>query len=106
MAGIRPGRSSTRPCRTARPVLYHTSLHVCVLNHGRAAGGRGFAEDQPDPPGGAFGRDSEGRLDGVVYEAPMFALFEQNIRRDMALAGAAGAKLVETAGEAPGLRSA
>ena len=29
----------------------------------------------------------------------MFALFEQNIRRDLAQAGTAGAKLVETAGE-------
>src|SRR5262249_57183931 len=55
--------------------------------------------NQPDPPGGAFGRDSEGRLDGVLYEAPMFALFEARIRRDIAQSGTAGAKLVGTAGE-------
>jgi predicted amidohydrolase YtcJ len=80
-------------------VLYHTSLHACVLNTAalRAAG---FADGQPDPPGGGFGRDREGRLDGVVYEAPMFALFEQNLRRDIARMGA-GARggLVQAAGE-------
>jgi len=101
---LREGRHPTRaeldqavPDRPA--VLYHTSLHACVLN---TAGLReaGFADGQPDPPGGAFGRDSQGRLDGVVYEAPMFALFEQNIRRDIAQAGAAaGSRLVRTAGE-------
>jgi predicted amidohydrolase YtcJ len=79
-------------------VLYHTSLHVCVLNTA-ALREAGFADGQPDPPGGAFGRDREGRLDGVVYEAPMFALFEARIRRDIAQADAAGAKIIETAGE-------
>jgi predicted amidohydrolase YtcJ len=105
---LREGRHPTRaeldeavPNRPA--VLYHTSLHVCVLNT-PALREAGFAEGQPDPPGGAFGRDREGRLDGVVYEAPMFALFEQNIRRDIARAGTAGAgtagaKIIETAGE-------
>ena len=97
--GRHPTRAELDAAVPNRPaVLYHTSLHVCVLNTA-ALREAGFAEDQPDPPGGAFGRDSEGRLDGVVYEAPMFALFEQNIRRDLAQAGTAGAKLVETAGE-------
>jgi predicted amidohydrolase YtcJ len=73
-------------------------LHVCVLNTA-ALREAGFTDGQPDPPGGAFGRDGEGRLDGVVYEAPMFALFEQNIRRDMALAGGGAARIMETAGE-------
>ena len=100
---LREGRHPTRaeldeavPNRPA--VLYHTSLHVCVLNTA-ALQEAGFADGQPDPPGGAFGRDSEGRLDGVVYEAPMFALFEARIRRDIAQASAAGAKIIETAGE-------
>jgi predicted amidohydrolase YtcJ len=64
-------------------VLYHASLHACVLNTA-ALREAGFADRQPDPPGGAFGRDSEGLIDGVVYEAPMFALFERNLRRDIA----------------------
>ena len=100
---LREGRHPTRaeldeavPNRPA--VLYHTSLHVCVLNTA-ALREAGFADGQPDPPGGAFGRDSEGGLDGVVYEAPMFALFERNIRRDITQAGTAGARIIQTAGE-------
>jgi len=100
---LREGRHPTRadldqavPGRPA--VLYHTSLHACVLNTA-ALREEGFADGQPDPPGGAFGRDSRGRLDGVVYEAPMFALFERNLRRDIARMGAgAGAGLVQAAG--------
>src|SRR6516165_1945776 len=88
---LREGRHPTRadldkavPNRPA--VLYHTSLHACVLNTA-ALNEAGFADAQPDPPGGAFGRDSQGRLDGVVYEAPMFALFERNLRQDLARMG-------------------
>jgi predicted amidohydrolase YtcJ len=100
---LREGRHPTRadldqavPDRPA--VLYHTSLHVCVLNTA-ALREAGFADGQPDPPGGAFGRDSEARLDGVVYEAPMFALFEQNLRRDIERMGAGtSGGLVQAAG--------
>ncbi len=101
---LREGRHPTRddldqavPDRPA--VLYHTSLHACVLNSAalRAAG---FADRQPDPPGGAFGRDREGRLDGVVFEGPMFALFERNLRDDITRMGAAGrALLMQRAGQ-------
>ena len=101
---LREGRHPTRadldqavPDRPA--VLYHTSLHACVLNSAalRAAG---FADRQPDPPGGAFGRDGEGRLDGVVFEGPMFALFERNLRDDITRMGAAErARLMQRAGQ-------
>jgi predicted amidohydrolase YtcJ len=63
-------------------VLYHTSLHACVLNSA-ALREAGFSDGQPDPPGGKLGRDSEGRLDGVLFEAPVFALFERNVQRDL-----------------------
>src|ERR1700742_4325971 len=92
-----PTRADLDAAVPGRPaVLYHTSLHACVLNSAalRAAG---FADGQPDPPGGAFGRDEEGRLDGVVFEAPMFALFEENLRRDMGRMSGAG--LVQAAGQ-------
>jgi predicted amidohydrolase YtcJ len=100
---LREGRHPTRadldqavPDRPA--VLYHTSLHAAVLNTA-ALREAGFADAQPDPPGGAFGRDRDGRLDGVVYERPMFALFERNLRHDIAAMGAAArARLVQTAG--------
>ena len=59
---LREGRHPTRaeldqavPGRPA--VLYHTSLHACVLNTA-ALREAGFADRQPDPAGGAFGRDS------------------------------------------------
>ena len=95
-----PTRADLDQAVPDRPaVLYHTSLHACVLNSA-ALREAGFADGQPDPPGGAFGRDHEGRLDGVVYEAPMFALFEQNLRRDMArMGGTTGAGLVQAAGQ-------
>jgi predicted amidohydrolase YtcJ len=100
---LREGRHPTRADLDAavpdRPaVVYHTSLHACVLNTA-ALRESGLDDLQPDPPGGAFGRDREGRLDGVVYEAPMFALFESNLRRDLGQMGAAQrARLVEGAG--------
>src|SRR5580692_10003797 len=101
---LREGRHPTRadldqavPDRPA--VVYHTSLHACVLNTA-ALREAGFAEMQPDPPGGAFGRDREGRLDGVIFEGPMFALFERNLRHDLARMGAAqAAQVVEMAGQ-------
>jgi len=94
-----PTRAELDQAVPGRPaVLYHTSLHACVLNTA-ALREAGFADEQPDPPGGAFGRDSQGRLDGVVYEAPMFALFARNLRRDIARMGAgADGGLVQAAG--------
>jgi predicted amidohydrolase YtcJ len=101
---LREGRHPTRadldravPGRPA--VVYHTSLHAAVLNSAALAEA-GFADGQPDPPGGAFGRDAEGRLDGVVFERPMFALFERNLRDDITRMGAAGrTRLVQLAGQ-------
>lgn len=100
---LREGRHPTRADLDAavpgRPaVLYHASLHACVLNTA-ALREAGFTDEQPDPPGGAFGRDSQGRLDGVVYESPMFALLERNLRHDLASMSADGrVRLVRTAG--------
>jgi predicted amidohydrolase YtcJ len=95
-----PNREDLDQAVPSRPaVLYHTSLHAAVLNTAALAEA-GFADGQPDPPGGAFGRDSEGRLDGVIYERPMFALFERNLRDDIARMGAAArTRLVQMAGQ-------
>ena len=95
-----PTRADLDAAVPDRPaVLYHTSLHACVLNT-PALREAGFADGQPDPPGGAFGRDAQGRLNGVVYEGPMFALFEGNLRRDLSRMDAAQrARLVEMAGQ-------
>ena len=95
-----PTRADLDQAVPDRPaVVYHTSLHACVLNTA-ALREAGFADGQPDPPGGAFGRDREGRLDGVVFEGPMFALFERNLRHDLARMGAAqAARVVQMAGQ-------
>jgi predicted amidohydrolase YtcJ len=95
-----PTRADLDQAVPGRPaVLYHTSLHACVLNT-PALREAGFADGQPDPPGGAFGRDREGRLDGVVYEAPMFALFARNLHRELArMSDSAGSGLIEAAGQ-------
>jgi predicted amidohydrolase YtcJ len=98
--GRHPTRADLDQAVPNRPaVVYHTSLHACVLNTA-ALREAGFADEQPDPPGGAFGRDREGRLDGVVFEGPMFALFERNLRHDLARMGAArSARVAEMAGQ-------
>ncbi|HEY2281056.1 MAG TPA: amidohydrolase [Streptosporangiaceae bacterium] len=101
---LRENRHPTRADLDAavpdRPaVLYHTSLHACVLNTA-ALREAGFADGQPDPPGGAFGRDDQGRLDGVVFEGPMFALLERNLHHDLGQLGPdQRARVVRTAGQ-------
>jgi hypothetical protein len=95
-----PTRADLDAAVPDRPtVLYHTSLHACVLNTA-ALREAGFADEQPDPPGGAFGRDDQGRLDGVVFEGPMFALFERNLHHDLGELGPAPrARVVGTASQ-------
>ena len=101
---LREGRHPTRAdLDTAVPgrpaILFHTSLHACVLNT-PALGEAGFGDRQPDPPGGRFGRDREGRLDGVVYEGPTFSLLWGGLRRDMErMSAAAQAGLVAQAAQ-------
>jgi len=101
---LREGRHPTRADLDAavpgRPaILFHTSLHACVLNT-PALREAGFEDRQPDPPGGRFGRDREGRLDGVVYEGPTFGLLWGGLRRDMdRMSAAARAGFVAGAGQ-------
>jgi predicted amidohydrolase YtcJ len=100
---LREGRHPTRADLDAavpgRPaILFHTSLHACVLNT-PALREAGFGDRQPDPPGGRFGRDGEGRLDGVIYEGPTFTMLWGGLRRDMArMSAVQQADLVARAG--------
>jgi predicted amidohydrolase YtcJ len=98
--GRHPTRTELDQAVPDRPaVLYHTSLHACVLNSA-ALREAGFEDGQPDPPGGALGRDDQGRLDGVVFERPMFELFERNLGRDIAaMSTAERTSLARSAGE-------
>ena len=70
-----PTRADLDAAVPDRPaVIYHTSLHACVLNSA-ALREAGFADGQPDPPDGVLGRDGQGRLTGVLFEGPMFRVF-------------------------------
>jgi predicted amidohydrolase YtcJ len=93
-----PTRADLDEAVPDRPaVLYHTSLHACVLNTA-ALREAGFEDGQPDPAGGVLGRDRAGRLDGVVFEGPMFALFERNLRHDLThMSAAQRTRLVQSA---------
>jgi predicted amidohydrolase YtcJ len=88
---LRERRSPTRDdldqaVRDVPCVIYHASLHECVLN---SVGLRelGLGDDREDPPGGRYGRDPDGRLDGRLIEAPMFALFASAISARLAQGG-------------------
>jgi predicted amidohydrolase YtcJ len=95
-----PTRADLDAAVPGRPaILFHASLHACVLNT-PALREAGLGDRQPDPPGGRFGRDREGRLDGVVYEGPTFTLLWSGLRRDMArMSAAARAGLVARTGQ-------
>jgi hypothetical protein len=95
-----PTRADLDAAVPDRPaVVYHTSLHACVLNSA-ALREAGFADGQPDPPDGVFGRDGQGRLTGVLFEGPMFRLFGDKLRSDLAqMDAAARARLVRRAGQ-------
>ncbi len=49
-------------------VAYHVSGHYALVNSA-ALSLRGISEDTPDPPGGAFVRDSAGQLTGLCLDA-------------------------------------
>jgi predicted amidohydrolase YtcJ len=70
-----------RPC-----VLYHTSYHACVLNS-VALAALGYTDNTPDPPDGVLGRDENGRLNGLVFEAPAFQILREDMRRTLAEMG-------------------
>jgi len=81
--GRHPTRADLDAAVPGRPaILFHTSLHACVLNT-PALREAGLDDRQPDPPGGQFGRDGEGRLNGVIHEGPTFALLWGGLRRDV-----------------------
>ena len=70
-----------RAVRDRPAVVFHRSMHACILNtRGLEVAGLDLAED---PPYGKLGREPDGRPDGTVYEAPMFALFARLATDDL-----------------------
>src|SRR5262252_4017904 len=68
---IRADLDAAVPHRPA--ILFHTSLHACVLNT-PALREAGFDDREPDPPGDRFEQDRNERLNEVMYEEPTFGL--------------------------------
>jgi predicted amidohydrolase YtcJ len=95
-----PTRAELDAAVPDRPaVVYHTSLHACVLNSA-ALREAGFTDGQPDPPDGAFGRDDQGRLTGLLFEGPIFRLLGDRLRDDLGRMDEAGrTRVVRRAGE-------
>jgi predicted amidohydrolase YtcJ len=52
-------------------LVVHVAAHWGVVNS-RALALAGIDENTPDPPGGRFGRDAAGRLNGIVFEQALF----------------------------------
>ena len=63
-----------------RPVfLFNASLHIGYCNS-RALEVAGITAETPDPPGAAYGRDLNGRPNGVLQgQAPIFAVLGHNL---------------------------
>ncbi len=69
--GRHPNRRDLDAVSDEHPVfIVHSSGHRAVAN-GNALALAGIEDSEADPPGGAFGRDTQGRLNGVVMETAM-----------------------------------
>ncbi|BFM14388.1 amidohydrolase [Maricurvus nonylphenolicus] len=63
-----PSRDELDMVASDRPVLLmHASGHLAVANS-RALAMAGISQESADPEGGVYGRDSEGRLNGLLEE--------------------------------------
>jgi len=66
--GRHPTRWDLDKASTEHPIsIVHSSGHVDVVNS-LALKNAGITEDTPDPPGGAFDRDKDGRPNGICRE--------------------------------------
>ncbi len=64
-------------------ILFQVSMHAAALNS-RALAELGIDETSADPPGGRFGRDSAGRLNGLVYDSALARLNASDASRSWA----------------------
>eukprot|EP01035_Chromulina_nebulosa_P003246 gene3246-4420_t len=61
------------------PILFNASLHIGYCNS-RALEIAGVTAETPDPPGAAYGRDLDGRPNGVLQgQTPIFAVLGHNL---------------------------
>ncbi|HEY3828170.1 MAG TPA: amidohydrolase [Solirubrobacteraceae bacterium] len=59
-------------------VLVNQSGHIAYANHAALAAA-GIGESTPDPAAGSYGRDEEGQLTGIVYEAPAIQVLVEKV---------------------------
>jgi predicted amidohydrolase YtcJ len=60
---------------TTKPIfVMNQSMHIAYVNH-KALEIAGLNDSSPNPKGGMLVKDNKGRLTGVIYEEPAFALF-------------------------------
>ena len=64
--------------------VHHVAGHWCVVNS-KALELAGFDETVEDPPGGKFGRDANGRLNGILHEKAMEVFWSYSAERPEAL---------------------
>ncbi|GAQ19074.1 n-substituted formamide deformylase precursor [Oceanobacillus picturae] len=65
-----PTRKELDQVSTEVPIfIRHTSVHFAVANS-KALELAGLTDDTKNPKGGHFGKDEDGKLDGVLYELP------------------------------------
>ncbi|ODB59366.1 amidohydrolase [Paenibacillus polymyxa] len=68
-----PGIAELDAITDQHPVyLTRTCFHTFLANS-EAFRRAGISEDTPDPASGAYGRDADGRLNGLIYEEASFA---------------------------------
>jgi predicted amidohydrolase YtcJ len=80
-----PTRSDLDQVSPGHPViLFHTSLHACVLNS-PALEHMGITRDTPNPQGGIIQKDPEsGEPDGVLHDQAMMDVFNKLFFDDLA----------------------
>ncbi|MBU2548762.1 MAG: amidohydrolase family protein, partial [Proteobacteria bacterium] len=72
-----PTRRDLDPVSPDHPVIiFHTSLHACVLN-GRAMKEMGVTRETPTPQGGLIEKDETGEPTGVLHDNAMMEVFNR-----------------------------
>lgn len=75
-----PSREELDAVAPRHPVFLTRVCHHVHLANSAAFRAAGVAEDFPNPPKGAFGRDASGRMNGLIYEEASRPFFDAQPR--------------------------
>lgn len=88
--GHGPTRNDLDRIAADQPViLFQVSMHSAVLNS-PALAAAGIPESVTDPPGGRFGRDGTGRLNGILLDTAMSRIQPLTANREWATSNRSG----------------